>query len=966
MIESLSIPLPVYSARSLGLWILLGGFLAPAVQAAAVEGYIDEAHPSTIRIRFDAPIEEEPADAFRVLHHYFDGTRPQTAELAVRRVVAESDATLMLELNDRAPGLGLLEVEHSGRRLEVFNRAHLVGDWMPSQNRPWAGPDFWANRLQDWRVRGGRLECLAVGPDQQVRTVHVLTREVLPDAGTIALSVRTAVYEPNSGSGFNGFLIGAGRGKVDYRAAALIHNYSGAGGGILAVYDLDGRLAFRDMNDESADHNYPDLTDGTVPGEAHKRDEWEEVQLDLEVVPETGGTYELRLSAWDFTRKRFLGAALLRERRAEDVAGSMALVSSPMGFDRGARFWFKDLRMSGTKLASAPERKLGPVVSALHSLSGQALKMTAQFMPVGFADPREAELEYRPAGGGDWSSVKSTIATPGYTAHFKVTGWDDTRNFDYRIRYDGQVVYDGTIRKDPKDKDEIVVAGFTCKMVIGRPPDGSWGEKGFGLDYGRYSPESFWFPFNEVVSAVRKHKPDLLAFTGDQIYESGDPTVRDIEGRFPELDYLYRWYLFAWSLGELGRDTPATCQPDDHDVYQGNIWGAGGARNTTGWNGDGGYMFDAEWVNMVHRTQSWHLPDPPNDTPKRQGIGVFYTGFNFGGVSFFVLEDRGFKSPRPPQYESAMDTSALELAGQRQERELKEWVHDWRGAKMKFLISQTGFAAVSTDIKGEPSRDHDSGGFPPEARDRLIDILRRGGVIALAGDTHLSYVVQHGVEAHRDGIFQFVVPAVANKFARWWQPAESGRNREPAAPDYAGDFVDAWGNKITMHAVANPKVTAEEARQGSTSSQYHIINMDYKPDGYGIVRLNKREQLVRLESWKWNADPDEGESGMYDDWPVTIDLSSRYGGRPALYLPDLRISGQADPVVQVIDENSGEILYTTRAKDGFHRSGVARAGRFTIRVGEPGSGEMRALTGLEPGPEPGGRTIELNLEVDPR
>ena len=47
---------------------------------------------------------------------------------------------------------------------------------------------------------------------------------------------------------------------------------------------------------------------------------------------------------------------------------------------------------------------------------------------------------------------------------------------------------------------------------------------------------------------------------------------------------------------------------DDHDVFQGNLWGAGGrkARRVN----EGGYVMPADWVRMVERTQTSHLPDP--------------------------------------------------------------------------------------------------------------------------------------------------------------------------------------------------------------------------------------------------------------------------------------------------------------------------------------------------------------------
>ena len=113
------------------------------------------------------------------------------------------------------------------------------------------------------------------------------------------------------------------------------------------------------------------------------------------------------------------------------------------------------------------------------------------------------------------------------------------------------------------------------------------------------------------------------------------------------LDYLRKWFLFGWEFRDLLRDTPSVCLPDDHDVYHGNVWGAGGRHaEGVGYAGQdsGGYIEPAAWVNMVQRTQTSHLPDPFDPTPVEQGIGVYYTELIRGGVSFALLEDRKWKS----------------------------------------------------------------------------------------------------------------------------------------------------------------------------------------------------------------------------------------------------------------------------------------------------------------------------------
>ena len=890
-----------------------------------------------------------------------------------------------LAAGEPVPIAGVAQSQSEGGPLTVAPTGGLAGDWKAESNRTWAGSEFWANRLQDWQVRAGKLECLAAGPNQENRTVHLLTREVLPAAAPMVISVRSGLLESNSGKGWSGFLIGAGAGRLDYRGAAVIHHLSGENGGILAVLAMDGTLAFRDNGDEATRNTYPELA---ALSTRRPRTLWEDIKLDLEVVPSGSGTYQLRLAAWNYVSGELLGTVSLPGVPSAIVMGSIALVSSPSGEAPGARFWFRDPRTGGPKIRIAPERSFGPVACAMYTVSAGVMKMTAQMMPVDAPQSPRVTLEYR-LPGGKWSApLKTPIVTPGFTAHFRVENWNARFDHEYRLRYAGQTVYSGTIRKDPAAKREIVVAATCCQQVTGRPADDSWGATGYRAPRGRWTKENVWFPHGEVVDGVRAKQPDLLLCLGDQIYESGSPTGRDHQGRFPELDYLYKWYFWCWSLGQIGRDTPLVCLLDDHDIYHGNIWGMGGRRNVTGDDQDGGYLYDPEFVSMAQRTQAAHLPDPYDPTPAANGIPVYYTGFVYGGVSFAVLEDRKFKSPpvalqgiRPglvkdgkladPGYDIVSGTGPkLELLGDRQMRFLESWVHDWRGAKLKLAITQTVLASVQTDQNGALVPDLDSNGWPMPARNRAIDLLRRGHVPGVAGDTHLPFVVEHGIDKHGDGIVQFSVPPVANKYRRWFDPAEAGRDPQPGAPGFTGHHVDSFGNKITLHAVANPKVSPREIlasgslagdqRPTAASSEraqfysrtevsyagvldwHTILDRTLSPDGFGTIRLNKAAQTISFESWPWIQN-----GSQHPGWPVTVTLAQCDGRAPVEYLPDLHIRGIADAVVQVIDASTGEIVYTTRAKEGFYRPGVFHKSRYTVRLGEPGTPRMKTIENIQ-------------------
>ncbi|HUY82561.1 MAG TPA: hypothetical protein VMU92_12625 [Acidobacteriaceae bacterium] len=59
--------------------------------------------------------------------------------------------------------------------------------WPEDVCRPWPGPEYWSNPLQDWRGRDGRVECFSPGGD---RNVFLLTRESAARSGSLELSVR--------------------------------------------------------------------------------------------------------------------------------------------------------------------------------------------------------------------------------------------------------------------------------------------------------------------------------------------------------------------------------------------------------------------------------------------------------------------------------------------------------------------------------------------------------------------------------------------------------------------------------------------------------------------------------------------------------------------------------------------------------------------------------------------------------
>ena len=64
-------------------------------------------------------------------------------------------------------------------------------------------------------------------------------------------------------------------------------------------------------------------------------------------------------------------------------------------------------------------------------------------------------------------------------------------------------------------------------------------------------------------------------------------------------------------------------------------------------------------------------------------------------------------------------------------------------------------------------------------------------------------------------------------------------------------------------------------------------------------------------------------------------------------IPGILPAGVSDPVVQIVEEASGETLYTLRIQGTKYRPQVFAQGSYTIKVGEPGTDRHKVLRGVK-------------------
>ncbi len=784
-------------------------------------------------------------------------THPFTVGITRRTALKYATASALISLGASVKNIDAAATE-----------AGVSDAWGRTHDRVWLGGDYWANPMEDWRVVDGAAECQSMSAN---RSVHALQHQITNPAGALMMSVRLRQIESKGNHGGAGFRIGISSEINEHRSNCFASKGLNAG--------ITGSELV--LGPKTVPTNGVDMAKGVALYLSGVPD-GDQMMLTLEAkAPETGVI--LGIVSHKVAANTLLGnVALVSGYAGEGVTGTKGKAQGKgNAAQNGARYAFSKWTMAGDAFTVRAEQRFGPILWSMYSLSdsrteeGFVMKMSALTGPMGEKDSKVVELQVQRGGG--WRSLgKAQLDPDAWVATFRIPKWDETIATTYRLIYrekhrDGTETpgeWTGTIKPNPVGRP-LRMAAMTCQN-----------------DYA--------FPYEPVARNVVKMDPDLVFFSGDQIYEShgGFGIIR--EPAAPAiLNYLRKFYQFGWSFREVMRNAPTLCLPDDHDVFQGNIWGEGGAPMKTaddGASSSGGYREPAQMVNVVHRTNVAHHPDPFDPAPVQQGISVYYGDMVYGGVNFAIISDREWKSGpervntgsgradhvRDADFDClALDKPGLVLLGERQEEFLKKWAQDWRGHTLKAVLSQTVFAAVAThhgSYDGYLKADLDSGSWPQTPRNRAVAILRPSMALHINGDQHLTTLTQYGAEKQRDSIWSFCTPAIAAGYPRWWRPDElsmpHGQRPRHGLPD-TGEYLDGFGNKVYVYAVGNPSV-------GTAPNRYEKAHE--KGSGFGFITFDTAKKTYLVESFRFLIDATDGKpSNQFPGWPVTIQQAENRG-----------------------------------------------------------------------------------------
>lgn len=846
--------------------------------------------------------------------------------------------------------------------------AEFSWDWSSDVEQKWIGRHFWQNSYRDWQQAKGRIVVTHPGGNRSA----VVTAYAIQGTSDFTLTMQMGQLtnsQPGK-TGWGGFKLGL---KGDRIHTLNWRNQMVYCLGTAAGVTNEGKLFI-----DQVSVNTPALKD------------WKDLKLTI-TAKAIGDQSQLTLTAENGSETRSVSATL----PVEKVSGLFALTSHNGILGNERRFeegkgndagnlshWFDRLQGTGSGIYATPERQFGPIAFNQFLTSSGTLRMNVQLAPY---DPQYVEfIRLEILKNGSWKSMAEAVYDqPSSSALITVPQWNIKEDVRYRIVWKGtgfdgksyRQQYPGTIRAQPLARN-VVLGSFNCMHWSG-------------------------FPYADSIEQMQEIQPDILAFTGDQLYEGagGYGTVRSPleESR---LNYFQHWFLHGLAFRELLANTPCMTINDDHDVFHGNVWGESGKAVDPDKEGadaqdSGGYKMPPQFVNLVQRGQCGHLPPSPDPSPVKQGIQTYYTDVRFAGISFAVLEDRKWKSApknihtdtevyngyfKDPAY--AKNTTKVravsakaDLLGKRQEAFLEQWAADWsEGTWMKCAVSQTIFNTAATDGLNNhepwdryqdlnfpdpgmwpdnathPSHDMDSNGWPQVARDRAVHLLRKAFAPHIAGDQHLGSTVRYGLEEHDSGSVAFCVPAASTGWSRLWMPQNRGVIDETFIGNldgdgfafdpnrYTGKFHDGQGNKFTMLATANPQ---KQTRRQPT--WYFNRN-----PGYGTVTFHRDSHEITLTAWPSYAGPggDNEEGQPYPGWPITIKQTDNYNRTAHGYLPEVVLEGK--PVVQVINDTSGEIEYTLRPAGKTFRPRIFdNQATYTLRTGNPDTGSWKIIGSLK-------------------
>ncbi len=739
-------------------------------------------------------------------------------------------------------------------------------NWNNIPNQSWLGYSFWCNSYLDWKVENNRVVAFPFRKNK--RTAHLSAFQIKNKSGFLSASVNLG-FSNLKNSGYLGLLIGAGGTQFNEKTNLLIHNNIPNSNSHLVSINKKGELKLTSYGKDSV--LYTHQLDKTIFLDTTS------VLLQVNYKSFSNTTL-VSFKVKNSNNVVFKDSILLKDNSIP--LGSVALTySCEKAFKSFG--WFDNLNITGDVFRKS--ETTGPLLSSFHTVTPDSIFLTVQLQPFKITKEDQFILTLRSKKEIEYRNYQYDSLT--HQVRFRVPNIKKSKSIYYLISYKGNqnltpFYLKGEIKAIPPKK-ELTVMALNCN--------------GFAFMHeGKFDYDALWYPYEQIEKGYKEFKPDLIVFLGDQFYESR-PSMPINKAPFCYLDYLYKWNLFCLQFRDLTANTPTIILTDDHDIYQGNLWGSNASlakeaskdtlvkyyqENYDTWQQDnGGYFMPADFVNMAIESQTSHLPNPYNK--EKSLLTNYYTSYKYGNFDFAIMEDKKFKSAPTeinhpvfngiPLNDSLstdqLNNDSLTLLGIKQLQFLKEFLAK-KSNGIKVVLTQSAYASLTTiNLESHPlkdlpatlsgkhklNRDMDTNGWPKNGRDKALNAVGSTPTLFLAGDQHMGSVVEL-YDSLNNGTHFFTVPSVSNTWPRTWLPSDSTNNSP------LGIHYDGFGNKMNVVAVANP-----------TNEIHAPQKINKKSPGFGIIILNKKDKTATLHAYPLYFNEGQ-ELQEYKGWPVSISL----------------------------------------------------------------------------------------------
>lgn len=742
--------------------------------------------------------------------------------------------------------------------------------------------NFWANRLQDWQLNKGRIEC--INTSLPLRTLHLLPYTISSDSGTVKISMKIGSIKKNDSltkHDYAGLILGAGALTDDFRKRAFIHQTHTKSGGIIAAVNGMGKLIFID-NETGEFLNLAAAEEIKTPIFSTQG-----LYMQIKLYPE-GETYSLNFSIVKETEEEVLSHAKVMNIPKEKIEGNIAFVVNSPQNNCKSGIWFQDFKLSGTKLNYNENSKISPIIGAFYNYFNKQVHLKAQLMPPGFNSDNKVRLEISEYEKDEWKQIaEQEIDSVSYTADFSFKLKKHNTIYNYRLIYSEkddkgktkEFFYEGLIKNKQKNTLKLTVIKNTSRML----PTTSWVTK-------PNNKNRFSLPDSTLSEMLINDKSDFYMFQGELIDKSG--FIENSGSKLLQnlkLNYLYELYKWHLSFSEITKNHSCLLLLKDDFLENRN--------NENEFNLN---LSETEYLKkLICKTQ--HSPEIECSSQNQ-----LLSSFSIGGVNFaYIPEAKREKSDSlllVNRYLNKPDSFMLS-----RKRELKKWALNWDNSELKAIITSEPISSLETlnsrktNIKYNKNKD-------------IIDYAQKTfSVIISSSDT--SSFFKYGIKKYADASYSYIAPASISSLVMKKQNNE---------------FISQELNRINLLAKAEKNTKKDVLNSFS----------------YGLISFNKFQQSISFYNKKIVLTEEEQLKDTNNWSIKILAKSNYNKSSPAyLPLLRIK-GALSKPVITIFDSRTKELIYTKRINKLSYKPKVFYWGRYDIEILDTNTGRKKIITNI--------------------